>query len=113
VDIKLPAKVDLSNFNVDPSNTCGDPGSSSTGQYRIETSADGSTWATAAEGTFTSANRGKYNLVAPTGNAAGVQYVRFWMLSPQVPDFQTNCPNGAYGGCKFTDMTEIQVFGTK
>ncbi|WP_238332135.1 M36 family metallopeptidase [Kribbella jejuensis] len=113
VDIKLPAKVNVSNFNVDPSNTCGDPGSSSTGQYKIETSADGSTWATAAEGTFTSANRGKYNLVAPTGNATGVQYVRFWMLSPQVPDFQTNCPNGAYGGCKFTDMTEIQVFGTK
>ncbi|GAA1548611.1 hypothetical protein GCM10009804_01180 [Kribbella hippodromi] len=113
VDIKLPAKVNVSNFNVDPSNTCGDPGSSSTGQYRIETSADGSTWATAAEGTFGAANRGKYNLVAPTGNATGVQYVRFWMLSPQVPDFATNCPNGAFGGCKFTDMTELQVFGTK
>ncbi|MFD7152953.1 M36 family metallopeptidase [Kribbella sp. NPDC059898] len=113
IDIKLPAKVNISNFNVDPSNTCGDPGSSSTGQYKIETSVDGTTWATAAAGTFDATNRGKYNLVAPTGNATGVQYVRFWMLSPQVPDFQNNCPNGAFGGCKFTDMTEIQVFGTK
>ncbi|MFF0339483.1 M36 family metallopeptidase [Kribbella sp. NPDC004875] len=113
IDIKLPAKVNVSNFNVDPSNTCGDPGSSSTGQYKIETSADGTTWATAAEGTFAAANRGKYNLVTPTGNATGVQYVRFWMLSPQVPDFQTNCPDGAFGGCQYTDMTELQVFGTK
>jgi hypothetical protein len=35
------------------------------------------------------------------------------MLSPQVPDFATNCPDGAYGGCQFTDMTELQVFGSK
>ncbi|MFI5729765.1 M36 family metallopeptidase [Kribbella sp. NPDC051587] len=111
VDIKLPAKVTIDSFKVDPSNTCGDAGSASTGQYRIETSVDGTTWATAQEGTFTAANRGKYNLVTPTGNATGVQYVRFVMLSPQVPDFTTNCPNGAYGGCKFTDMTELQVFG--
>jgi len=113
VDVKLPSAVNISGFNVDPSNTCGDPGSASTGKYKIETSADGTTWAVAQEGEFTSANRGKYNLVAPTGNATGVQYVRFWMLSPQVPDFATNCPAGAFGGCTFTDMTELQVFGTK
>ncbi|TCC20796.1 M36 family metallopeptidase [Kribbella speibonae] len=113
VDVKLPAAVTISAFNVDPSNTCGDPGSASTGKYRIETSADGTTWATAAEGTFDATNRGKYNLVTPTGNTTGVQYVRFWMLSPQVPDFETNCPAGAFGGCQFTDMTELQVFGTK
>ncbi|MEU8222190.1 M36 family metallopeptidase [Kribbella sp. NPDC048915] len=113
IDIKLPAAVTVEAFNVDPSNTCGDPGSSSTGQYRIETSADGTTWATAAEGTFDASSRGKYNLVTPTGNASNVQYVRFWMLSPQVPDFDTNCPDGPYGGCQFMDMTELQVFGTK
>jgi len=113
IDIKLPETVKVTSFSVDPSNTCGDPGSSSTGQYRIETSADGTTWATAQEGTFTAANRGKYTELTPSGNAAGVQYVRFWMLSPQVPDFATNCPAGAFGGCTFTDMTEIQVFGTK
>ncbi|MFD3404230.1 M36 family metallopeptidase [Kribbella sp. NPDC058693] len=113
IDIKLPAKVNVSGFNIDPSNTCGDPGSSSTGGYRVETSADGTTWAVAASGTFDATNRGKYNLVAPTGNATGIQYVRFVMTSPQVPDFETNCPAGAFGGCQFTDMTEIQVFGKK
>ncbi|RZU20253.1 F5/8 type C domain-containing protein [Kribbella rubisoli] len=113
IDIKLPAKVNVSGFNIDPSNTCGDPGSASTGGYRVETSADGTTWAVAASGTFDATNRGKYNLVAPTGNATGVQYVRFVMTSPQVPDFKTNCPDGAFGGCQFTDMTEIQVFGKK
>nr|WP_202886043.1 M36 family metallopeptidase [Kribbella sandramycini] len=112
IDIKLPAKVTIDSFKVDPSNVCGDPGSSSTGQYRIETSADGATWATAQEGTFTAANRGKYNVLTPTGNAANVQYVRVWLLSPQVPDFPTACP-GPFGGCQFTDFTEIQVFGKK
>jgi hypothetical protein len=113
VDIKLPNPVTVAKFSVDPSNTCGDPGSASTGKYRIETSADGQTWATAQEGEFTAANRGKYNELTPSGNATNIQYVRFWMLSPQVPDFETNCPAGAFGGCQFTDMTEIEVFGTK
>lgn len=113
VDIALPAAVTVKTFRVDPSNTCGDPGSSSTGGYRIETSADGTTWATAQEGTFTATNRGKYTDLTPTGNATGVKFVRFWMLSPQVPNFATNCPAGAYGGCTYTDLTELQVFGTK
>ena len=113
VDIALPEAVNVAKFSVDPSNTCGDPGSSSTGQYKIETSVDGTTWATAQEGTFTSANRGKYTELTPSGNATGVKFVRFWMLGPQVPDFSTNCPAGAFGGCTFTDMTELQVFGTK
>jgi extracellular elastinolytic metalloproteinase len=113
IDIALPAAVTVTKFSVDPSNTCGDPGSASTGQYRIETSADGVTWATAQEGTFTAANRGKYTELTPSGNATGVKFVRFTMLSPQVPDFANNCPAGAFGGCRFTDMSELQVFGTK
>ncbi|WP_328330805.1 M36 family metallopeptidase [Kribbella sp. NBC_00382] len=113
IDIALPEAVNISKFSVDPSNTCGDPGSAATGKYRIETSVDGTTWATALEGEFGAANRGKYNEVTPTGNVTGVKFVRFVMLSPQVPDFATNCPNGGYGGCQFTDMTELQVFGTK
>ena len=110
--VELPATVNINTFSVDPSQTCGDPGSSATGGYRIETSANGTTWATAAEGTFGAANRGKYNEVTPTGNNTGVKYVKFWMLSPQVPDIATNCPNGGFGGCQFMDMMELQVFGT-
>lgn len=110
--VKLPQVVDITTFEVDPSNTCGDPGSASTGQFRIETSPDGTTYTTAAEGTFTSANRGKFNVVTPSAGADNVRYVKFWMLSPQVPDFATNCPNGPYAGCVFTDMTELEVFGS-
>lgn len=113
IDIELPSTVNISKFSIDPSNTCGDPGSASTGKYRVETSADGTTWATALESEFTAANRGKLNEVTPTANTTGVKFVRFVMLSPQVPDFATNCPAGAFGGCQFTDMTEIQVFGAK
>jgi hypothetical protein len=83
IDVALPSTVTIKTFSVDPSNTCGDPGSSSTAGYRIETSADGTTWATAAAGTFTAANRGKFNEVTPTGNVSNVKYVRFWMLSPR------------------------------
>jgi extracellular elastinolytic metalloproteinase len=112
VDIELPETVDISTFSVDPSNTCGDPGSAATAGFRIETSADGTTWATAAEGTFGAADRARYNEVTPTGNTTGVKFVRFWILSPQVPDIGTNCPDGAFAGCQFMDMMELQVFGT-
>jgi extracellular elastinolytic metalloproteinase len=29
-----------------------------------------------------------------------------------VPDFKTDCPDGAYSGCSFTDLTELEVFDT-
>jgi hypothetical protein len=32
----------------------------------------------------------------------GVKYVKFWMLSPQVPDFHQTCPLGNFSGCSFT-----------
>jgi hypothetical protein len=112
IAVKLPATITLTSFSVDPSNTCGDPGSSATGDYRIETSANGTSWTTAASGTFTAADRGRLNAVAVAAPIAGVRYVRFTMLSPQVPDFATNCQDGAFNGCSFTDMTELEAFGT-
>ncbi len=112
VDIELPEAIDIAGFAVDPSNTCGDDETAATAGFRIETSADGTTWATAAEGTFGAENRARYNEVAATANTAGVKFVRFWMLSPQVPDFATACPNAPVSGCSFTDMTELEVFGT-
>jgi extracellular elastinolytic metalloproteinase len=110
--VQLPTAVNITTFAVDPSPTCGDPGSASTGGFRIETSTDGTTFATAAQGTFGAANRGKYNEITPTGNATGVRFVKFWMLSPQVPDIMTNCPDGPFAGCQFMDMMELEVFGT-
>ncbi|HEY6933266.1 MAG TPA: M36 family metallopeptidase [Marmoricola sp.] len=109
--VRLPRAVNVTSFAVNPSNTCGDPGSSSTGDFRIETSTDGSSYSTAAKGTFTAADRAKLVSVRPTGATSGVRYVKFWILGPQVPNFPANCPNGPYGGCQFTDLTELEVFG--
>jgi hypothetical protein len=111
VTIKLPSTTEVTSFAVNPSNTCGDPGSSSTGLYKIQTSPDGSTWKTVLKGEFTSADR-HLNELSIDNPISGVNYVKFWMLSPQVPDFPNTCPEGNYSGCSFTDMVEIEVFGT-
>jgi len=110
--IKLPQSVDISTFGVDPTATCGDGGSASTGDFSIETSPDGNAYTEAATGSFGPADRGHLNTVdlAPgTGN--GVQFVRFTMLGNQTPNFAVNCPAGAFSGCAFTDLTELAVFG--
>jgi extracellular elastinolytic metalloproteinase len=112
VVVKLPKQVDVSSFGVDPSATCGDGASASTAGFRIETSPNGTTWTTAATGTFTSADNGKINEVTPTAGATGVRFVRFTITSNQTPDFATNCPGGAFSGCSFTDLTELEVFGS-
>jgi hypothetical protein len=122
ITIKLSHAIDISTsssttaFAVDPTATCGDPGSSSTGEYKIEVSTDNTNWTTAVDGSggnaFTAANRYKYTNVASSVSVNGVKYVRFTMVSPQVPDFSTNCPDGPFGGCQFMDMTELEVFGT-
>jgi extracellular elastinolytic metalloproteinase len=133
VTVKLPTAINVSGISVDPSNTCGDPGSSATHDYTIETSADGSTFTLVNQGTFYAANRGKLNAVAPLAAdaTANVRYVRFTMLDPMVPDTGTSCtsaancdsngvaqrcgpraPNpGAFGGCTFMDMSELEVYG--
>jgi extracellular elastinolytic metalloproteinase len=75
-------------------------------------SADGTAWTAASEGTFTLADRGTLNPLTPTGSANGVRFVKFTMLGNQTPDFANNCPGGAFSGCQFTDLTEIEVYGT-
>ena len=112
ITVDMHTTVDVDTFGIDPSATCGDGGSASTGDYRIETSPDGTTWTTAAEGTFTADDRGRINTVTPTAGDTGVRYLRFTILSNQTPDFATNCPGGAFSGCSFSDLTEIEVFGT-
>jgi hypothetical protein len=108
----LPKQVNVSSFGVDPSATCGDGASASPAGFRIETSPNGTTWTTAATGTFTSANDGKINEVAPAAGATGVRFVRFTITSNQTPDFATNCLGGPFSGCSFTDLTELEVFGS-
>ena len=49
--------------------------------------------------------------LTPTTASNGIQFVRFTILGNQVPDYATNCPNGAYDGCRFVDLTEFEVYG--
>ena len=110
--VDMGRRVNITQFAVDPSATCGDAGSASTGKFQIDTSADGVSWTTAYTGQFTEADRGKLVPLTPTTGVNGVQFVKITILSNQVPDFATNCPNGAFDGCQFTDLTELEVYGT-
>ena len=135
--VKLPVAVDISDIQVNPSNTCGDPGSSSVRGFTVETSADGTTFSQVATGVFYRGNRGHLNSVTPSGSLSGINYVKFTFLNPQVPTdpnpnaactgpadcgtlpgdssgVATHCGPGkdnGFGGCTFTDMSEIEVFG--
>ncbi|MGI8614609.1 MAG: M36 family metallopeptidase [Nocardioidaceae bacterium] len=128
--VRLPRAIDIgtgtgksSAFAVDPTAVCGDAGSSSLNTYRIEASADGTTWTRVVTGTgssrFVAEDRGRYNNVAATTPFTGARFIRFTMLRPQVFDdtvYPTDppprCPGGAFTGCSFMDMTELEVFGT-
>ena len=102
--------MDITQVAIDPSATCGDGGSASTGAYTVETSTDGVTFAVAASGTFTPADRGHFTNLTPTaGTGTGVQYVRYTMLDSQVNQVGT-CP-GAFSGCDFIDSRELEVYG--
>ena len=112
--VKLATTVDVSAIAIDPGNTCGDAGSASTKDYSVETSVDGTTWVAANSGTFVAADRHRLNSVPlAAGSTAGVNFVRFTMINPQVPgDFATQCAIGGFSGCDFMDMSEIAVHGT-
>jgi extracellular elastinolytic metalloproteinase len=112
ITARLSQPVDDTHFAVDPDATCGDDPSSSVAQFRVETSPDGTTWHTAATGTFNAANNGKLNVVDPTGFDTNVGWVRFTILSNQTPTFGTTCPNSPLSGCVFTDLTELAVLGS-
>jgi extracellular elastinolytic metalloproteinase len=120
VVVRLPEAVDVGTFAVDPGATCGDAGSASTKDYRIDTAASATlpeenspAWRRAAQGSFGTADRGRLNAVTPAvGTGAGVRFVRFTMVNPQVPgDFATTCAQGGFSGCQFMDMSELAVYG--
>jgi extracellular elastinolytic metalloproteinase len=99
----------VTEVDVNPSATCGDSGSSSTGDYRVETSPDGTAWTVASEGHFGVSDR-SYHAIPLAAGTEGVKYVRYTMLSTQVGDLGGSCP-GPFTGCDFMDSTELGVYG--
>ena len=112
ITIQLPQAVDVDAIGVDPSATCGDGGSASLGKFKIETSTNGSAWTEVALGTFTENDRGRINELPISTGDVGVNFVKLTMQGNQTPSFELNCPNGAFSGCTYTDLSEIAVYGT-
>jgi hypothetical protein len=107
--IELPAKIDVSAFAMDPGATCGDDPSSTTRQYRVETSTDGTRFSTAVDGTradreFGVEDAGRLNLVPPDAAGNDVKFVRLTLLNPVSDD-----PGDS--GEIFIDFSELEVFG--
>jgi extracellular elastinolytic metalloproteinase len=110
ITVQLPATVDLTSIEVDPSGTCGDDPSASTGDYRVETSPDGAAWTVAATGHFGPADRDRMNKVPLIAGTTGVHFVRYTMLGTQVADEGGTCPSDL-SGCAFVDTVEVGVYG--
>ncbi len=110
ITIRLPAAVNLSSIEVNPTGSCGDDPSSSTGDYQVETSPDGTAWTVAATGHFGPADRDRMNAVSLPAGTNGVRYVRYTMLGTQVADEGGSCP-GDLSGCSFVDTVEVGVYG--
>jgi len=108
--IKLPTAVNVSELTINPANTCGDSGSASTGDFKVETSTNGTTWTLGAQGHFTPTQRVVNSVPLAAGSGTNVQYVRYTMLSTQVADLGGTCP-GNFSGCQFMDSTELGVYG--
>jgi extracellular elastinolytic metalloproteinase len=94
--IELPAAIDVTGFGLDPANTCGNGSEASTAGYRVETSSDNVSFTTAAQGTFSGADRGRLNVVA--ASARNVRYVRVRLLS-------------SLDSSAFVDLSELTVYG--
>jgi len=110
VVIALPIAVNIGQLQVNPSNTCGDAGSASTGDYKVESSTDGTTWTVVNAGHFTPADRHMTSIPLAAGSTAGVRFVKFTMIGTQVGDIGGSCP-GPFSGCDFMDSVELAVYG--
>jgi hypothetical protein len=98
--VALPQTIDVRQLVLDPTAACGHDAGAALGAYRLQTSPDGASWTTAAEGTLGAAARGTTTAIAPNAAAAsGVRYVRLLALAPQDAAATT------------IDLRELQVFG--
>jgi hypothetical protein len=114
VTVQLPVAVDIVDLQINPSNTCGDGGSASAGDFTVETSTDGVTFLLAASGHFGIPNRNRMNSVPlNAGTGTDVRFVRYTMNGTQLHDSSPGqtCP-AAFSACDFVDSVELAVYGT-
>ncbi|WCB92088.1 hypothetical protein DSM104299_00770 [Baekduia alba] len=99
ITIALPQTIDVRQFVIDPSASCAHDAGAALGAYRLQTSPDGITYNTAAEGTLDASARNRNTAIAPGANTAQIRFVRLQALAPQDAAQPT------------IDLRELQVFG--
>jgi len=113
VVLRLANQVDIRELVINPSATCGDDATASTGTYRVETSTDGTTWTAAANGAFPRGTATPTPVALAAGSGNGALYLRYTMLTSQAQN-AGQCPAGqppTASGCTFLDTTELAVYG--
>ncbi|HET6548679.1 MAG TPA: M36 family metallopeptidase, partial [Solirubrobacter sp.] len=96
--VDLPSAADISYFEIDPAEGCGDSAGAALRAYRIETSPDGLEWTQTSEGAFTFTDRHRRNVVVPAAPLAGVRHVRLTLSSSQ-------------GGGRYVDLSHFAAYG--
>jgi extracellular elastinolytic metalloproteinase len=106
ITVHLPTALNVSTFAIDPTAGCITGITASLGDFRIETSADGVSFAVSATGTFTSADTYRLNTVNPNpGTESNVRFVRLTGLT-------TQNMNPPFQGSVWMNVTELEVYGT-
>jgi extracellular elastinolytic metalloproteinase len=103
VTVELPRAVDVSQYAIDPGNTCGDGPEATLKGYRLETSPDGASWTSSAEGQFALTDAGRL-VGVPAAAGGGVKFVRLTLKSPQSAAAGTS-------GASYIDVSELEVYG--
>ena len=112
--LRLPTAVNIGQLVINPSATCGDDPTASTGGYRVETSPDGTAWTVAATGTFPAGTVTPTAVALAAGTGTGVGFLRYTMVTTQGQDAGL-CPVGqppTVSGCVYLDSTELSVYGS-
>ena len=111
--VRLPEPIDISSFGIDPSPACGDGASSAAKSYTVEVSLDGKEFSPVVHGAFRRVDLGHVNEIEAAGALPGVQYVKVWVNSPQLPaGVDCDGPQGElFSGCTVMDLSEFEVYG--
>ncbi len=108
---KLATKIDITQLVIDPTPSCIPYPTVATGHYRVETSADGTTWTTAATGAFPFSTMAPTPVTLDAGTGNGVRYIRYTMLTTQGDDIGLCYPGSLDLGCYVMASAELSVYG--